>query len=201
MSRGLTTAFKNAAAAHEVIPFNLVHMAFDSGDVRIWTGHGTLTWGGYDWTGAGAVIGISAPSENVQVEAKGVTVSLSGLPADILAIALDEDYQGRQCTIYYGLFSAGSIIADPVISFRGPMDVMPITDTGETSAISVAIENRLIVLHRSRNRRWTDADQKMDYPDDKGFEFVQSIQEKPIDWGQAGSSSSGASVTSGHGGA
>jgi len=184
MSRGLSTAMKTAAGDAQVSPFNLVHLAFDSGDLRIWTGNGVLSWGGYDWTGANAVMSISSPSENMEVQAKGLTISMTGLPAELLTLALAEDYQGRTCTVYFGMFSGGAVVSDPVISFRGQIDLMPIEDTGETSTVSVVVENRLIGLHRSRNRRWTDADQKMDYPTDKGLEFMQSIQEKPIDWGK-----------------
>ncbi|MCF6304407.1 MAG: hypothetical protein L3J33_03440 [Rhodobacteraceae bacterium] len=196
MARGLQTDIKDAAAASVVNPFNLVHLAFDSGDVRLWTGRGQLSWGGETWTGAGALLKISAPNESTEVQAKGITLSLSGLPADILAIALGEDYQNRKCTVYFGTMTGGIVDADPFITFRGSMDRMPIVDSGSEATISVVVENRLLILHRSRNRRWTDADQKIDFPADKGFEYVQAIQESPIEWGK---SASGGGVTSGSG--
>jgi len=186
MSRGSSAAMIAAHGGDQLQPFNLVHLAFDSGDVRIWTGHGDLSWGGFTWTGAHSLLGISASEETGQVESKGITLSLSGLPADILAIALAEDYQGRRCTVYLGEISGGAVVVDPVVTFRGEMDTMPITDGGTAATVTLKVENRLVILHRSRNRRWTSADQKIDFPDDKGFDFVQSIQEQPIEWGQNG---------------
>lgn len=183
MSRGLKAAFKAANSATDVQPFNLVHFAFDSGDIRLWTGTGELSWDGFTWTGAGGLLGFTTPKEDTEVKANGISISLSGMPAEVLSIALGEDYQGRSCTVYYGVFSAGAIVDDPMIAFRGKMDVMPIVDSGDKSTISITVENRLIILHRSRSRRWTDEDQKIDYPDDKGFEFLQSLQEKEIEWG------------------
>ncbi len=183
MSRGASSALKAAVGAQKVQPFNMVHMAFDSGDIRLWTGRGEISWNGYTWTGASGLLGISTIEETAEVKAAGIRLSLSGVPADLLAIALAEDYQGRTATIYYGAFSGGSIVADPVVSFRGKMDVMPIADSGDASTIILEVENRLIILHRSRSRRWTDEDQKIDFPDDRGFEYVQSIQEKDIKWG------------------
>ena len=45
----------------------------------------------------------------------------------------------------------------------------------------------------SRQRRYTSEDQKIDYPNDKGLEFVAEIAEKEIVWGrsQAGSGGGG----------
>lgn len=183
MSRGLSSALKSALADKEVHPFTMVHMDFDSGSLRLWTGRGDLTWGGKTWTGSAGLLGFSTISETTEVQSKSLNISLSGMPAEILLLALDEDYQGRDCTVYFGAFSGGAIVVDPIITFRGKMDVMPISDSGDTSAITLTVENRLVVLHRSRGRKWTASDQKIDYPNDKGFNFVQSIQGKKIQWG------------------
>ena len=49
--------------------------------------------------------------------------------------------------------------------------------------MSVTAESRLIDLDVTRERRYTDADQKIDFPDDKGLEFIADIQDKEIIWG------------------
>jgi len=71
------------------------------------------------------------------------------------------------------------------------MDVMTISDSGDSSTISISVENKLIAFERSSVRRYTNEDQKIDHPSDKGFEFVTKIQEKEIIWGRPTSSSSG----------
>ncbi len=40
------------------------------------------------------------------------------------------------------------------------MDVMTITEAGDSSTISIACENKLIALERSKERRYTPEDQK-----------------------------------------
>jgi hypothetical protein len=45
-------------------------------------------------------------------------------------------------------------------------------------------ESRLIDLERSRERRYTSEDQKIDYPNDKGLEFIADLQDKEIVWGR-----------------
>jgi len=61
---------------------------------------------------------------------------------------------------------------------------MVISDSGQSAEIAISVENRLIEFERTRVRRNTAEDQKIDYPNDKGFEFVTEIQEKDIVWGR-----------------
>jgi len=62
---------------------------------------------------------------------------------------------------------------------------MVINDGSETATIQVTVENRLIEFERTRVRRYTAEDQKIDYPNDKGLEFVAEMAEKEIVWGRA----------------
>ena len=111
---------------------------------------------------------------------------MSGIQSPLLAIARDEDYQGRPITIYLGaLDDTGDLIASPTVLFSGFMDVMTISEAGETSTISVTAENKLIAFDRSYVRRYTAEDQKIDYPNDMGFEFVAKIADQEIIWGRA----------------
>ena len=87
--------------------------------------------------------------------------------------------------------SSGSLIADPTVMFSGFMDIMTITEGGDSSTISVSVENKLIAFERSKIRRYTAEDQKIDHPTDKGFEFVTAIVEKEIIWGRPTGSAGG----------
>jgi len=68
--------------------------------------------------------------------------------------------------------------------FSGRMDTMSIKDSGDTANISLTAESRLIDLERSRERRYTSEDQKIDYPNDKGLEFIADLQNQEIVWGR-----------------
>ena len=61
---------------------------------------------------------------------------------------------------------------------------MTISDNGEKSTIQVTVENKLIAFARKYVRRYTDNDQRIDHPTDKGFEYVTSIQDTEIVWGK-----------------
>ena len=194
MSRGLPTAVANAVSADVVRPVLFVQCAFDSGDLNLWGGIGDLTAGGVDYVGAGTLLAVSGIKESTELQANGATVQLSGVTEPLLSKARDEDYQGRVLKVLLGTMnSSNSLISSPFVIFSGFMDTMTITDSGDTSTIKVTVENRLIEFERSRQRRYTAEDQKIDYPNDKGLEFVTEIAEKEIVWGrsQAGSGGGG----------
>ena len=56
--------------------------------LRLWTGAGELAWNGQTFTGAGSLLGISPIEETGEVRAVGFAVKLSGLPSEILSLAL-----------------------------------------------------------------------------------------------------------------
>jgi len=176
-------------------------MNFDSGEttsnLNIWTGLGDLTFESVSYTGLGDLLSISPVEETSDISAKGISVSLTGIKDQFLDVALTHEYQGRPITVRLGAFDdTGSLIADPAIIFSGFMDTMIIAESGEYSTITVSAENKLIAFERTRVRRYTAEDQKIDYPTDKGFEFVASIVEKEILWGRPTSSASGGSTGS-----
>ena len=194
MSRGLPTAVANAVSADVVRPVLFVECAFDSGDLNLWAGIGNLTVVSTTHVGAGTLLSVSGIKESTELQANGIVVQLSGITEPLLSKARDEDYQGRELKVLLGTMdSTNTLISNPFVIFSGFMDTMTITDAGETSTIKVSVENRLIEFERSRQRRYTSEDQKIDYPNDKGLEFVAEISEKEIVWGrtQEGGSSGG----------
>jgi len=186
MSRSLTSAMQSAVTADLVRPITLVQCAFDSGNLNLWNGIGDLTVDGVDYVGAGTLLNISAISESAELTANGITVALSGVTEPLISKARDEDYQGRELKVLLGIINEdGTVSVDPVVLFSGFMDTMSLNDGGETATIQVSVENRLIEFERTRVRRYTAEDQKIDYPNDKGLEFVAEMAEKEIVWGRS----------------
>lgn len=201
MSRVLSSGMESAVEADLVRPIVLVTCAFDSGDLNLWSGIGTLTVGSVDYVGAGTLLNIGEIAESSELQANGITVTLSGITDPLLAKARDEDYQGRELTVKLGAMdAANAVITSPVTVFSGFMDTMLINDSSETATIQVNVENRLIEFERTRIRRYTAEDQKIDYPTDKGLEFVAEMAEKEIVWGRSFEGGSGSNSTRNDGG-
>lgn len=208
MSRELDPLVREELASAILEPFFTVELDFDSGPLYMWTGYGNLTIGAKTYIGAGQVLNISSVSETTEMEAKGATITVSGIPSSFLSVALQEPYQGRECRIFFAivvneklllengglmLTEAGDIIITEISGiqltevFSGELDQMNIQEDAETSVISVTAENVLIKLERPIVRRFTNEDQKSRFPNDKGLEFVAGLQDKDILWGRVAS--------------
>lgn len=185
MSRDVDPDLLNHLMGDQISPILFGRIGTDAGDVRMWTGYGPLTWGGYEWLGGGEFVGISEIEETEDVQANGLVFSLSGIPTDLLLATIVDMRQGLPGELFVGaLADTGALIGQPYSVFTGGTDVPIVDDTGDTVTISVTVESDLIAIERAKVRRMTDEDQKSDYPDDRGFEFVNSLQEAEITWGQ-----------------
>jgi hypothetical protein len=185
MSRGVSANTKTAAENQVVRPVLFFEGDFDSGVVRLWNGIGQITALSQTWEGAGDLINVTPIEETYEVKATGFSVSLSGISAQNLNLALAEDYQNRNMTIYLGFMNdSNQLVDDPFVMTRARMDVMSISQSGESTIIEITCETRMIDFERPRRRTYSDQDQKAKYPNDRGFEFVNSIQEIEIEWGK-----------------
>ena len=185
MARDLTAGMVTEVTAAALEPIIFIKAEFDSGDLNLFTGLGSISFGGDTYTGGGDLLTFSAIEETEVVEANNVTIGLTGIKSSVISIALGEDYQDRQITVWFGaLDSSGALIADPQKIFSGRMDVMQIEDGGETASISVRCESNLITLKRPKERRYTSEDQKSDHPTDTFFDQVESLQDAQVTWGR-----------------
>ena len=207
MSRDLSVNTIENISENVVYPFFATELRFDGNIVRMWTGQGTLVLAdGTEWVGLGQLLNISAIEETSEMSVKGASISLSGIPSDLLSLALSEPYQGRIAKIYFGTFQQGSILqetSDYILLqdgsrinleststgfnelFSGYMDQMNIEESGDTATIEMMVENKLIDLERARVARFTSGYQKSVYPGDLGMDFIEDLQDKRISWGRA----------------
>jgi len=184
MSRDLTAAVITEIDATELQPILLFRGEFATGIVRAWSGFGDLSWDGQTWIGTGTLLQVSAIQEASETVANGATINLTGVPLELISLALSSVRQGRDGKIYLGFLSNGAVVIDPVLVFQGRLDVPIIEENGETATISIAYESRLIDLQKPRESRYTDQDQQRAYPGDLGMAFVPSLQEKTLNWGR-----------------
>lgn len=201
MARDLTTGTKTESKKSSgAKPFLLAKLEFDSGDFRVWSGRGDLSFNSEIYTGVGDLGKISEVEEGVDQRAFGISLEISGVPSANISLALSEELQNRKAQVWLGFFDSNyALITSPVLLFRGRMDTMDIK-LGKTATIVVTAESRLIDWGRARIRRYTDADQQERFPGDKGFQFVSDTTEKQIVWGGAvAGGQGGGTVTSGQG--
>lgn len=185
----MTDAMAAACAAPVQRPALLVRMEFANGFAYAWSGLGDLAWQGMTFRGVGDLGEISGLEETLDVENKGITLSLSAISAEMAPEVLNETRILGDVTIWLAQFdSTGAIIVDPVVAWRGYMDAPTLTDGGEQCTASVAVEDDLADLNRAVFRRYTNEDQQQDFPGDTCMQFVAGLQEQITFWGRTPSS-------------
>jgi hypothetical protein len=201
MPRTLTPAMITALSAPVVRLALLASLQFADNLVNVWTGIGPTTWNSLTFQGVGTLGAISAMSEDSDVAAKNVTISLSGIPSSMMNEVLWEVRVLRTANIWLALYDAGNnLIANPVLSYQGKMDAPEITDDGQTCTCTISLENVLVDLNREVYRRFSDEDQQVDLAAtltrlslpantvDTGFTHVAGLQEQITFWGRVPSS-------------
>lgn len=192
--------------APRLSPILMVQLSFDSGNFRVWTGWGTLLWGEGDaftdhtdfsdgtgwtdtitaeWYGVGDLGFVGEIEETTEVRAVGVEIGLSGIPTEVLDIALAENWQGRPGYIYLAVLDdQGQLIGEPLLLLgEAQMDQMKLTE-GLKAAISLTLESEMIDLERTKARRFTPEQQKSQFPEDLGLDQVAALMGIEIKWGR-----------------
>lgn len=183
MARDLTSGMISAIDATVVRVAAAIEAEFGSGTVRLWTGITTLSWNSVSWSGLGELIGASEVEEGLDISAKGVALTLSGVPSDLLTLT-EDDYRNKPIRIWLlQMNEAFDAVEESYLRFAGRMDTMAIRDDGGTAVITMQCESILADLTRPRVVRYTDAEQKRLHPGDRGLEFVAKLAEKPLYWG------------------
>lgn len=118
----------------------------------------------------------------------GVAVYYVGTPKTkmgMLQEALGDIWIGAPAKIWYGLMDldTGALYGVPYLIFSGTVDKPSIHVGLDTLSITLALENRLVNLQRANQRRYTAADQKIYYPTDMAFNWVESLNDIALRWG------------------
>lgn len=183
--RDITSGFETEIEASQLAPIAMLQLEFDSGTIRMWSGIGDLTYDSNIFYGVGNLLAIESAEETNELKATSGRFRLSGVDSSMLSLSLLENYQGRPASYWFGVLDTvtRALIPDPYLVFKGKMDILEISDNGETSEVTLSAESDLIDLRVVRERKYTNEDQKSMFPTDEGLSFVANIQDISINWG------------------
>ena len=100
MTRALDAMTVAAVKAGHVPYLFFVRLDFEQ-PLRVCSAGYNIVWNGITWLGLGALGGIEPIEEQAGLEAIGVRLTLTGVPTDLIAITLGEQYQGKPCQIWF----------------------------------------------------------------------------------------------------
>lgn len=183
MPRGLDTTLAAALATGEIQPFFAAMLTFKSETVWCWTGVGNLVWNSQTFIGVGSLANIGTVQEGTDVHAYGTTVTLSGIDPVLLAECMTDMQPGAPATLWMGLLANGALIGTPYQLFNGSMDQPTVSVGVDTISITLALETKMLDFSRASNLRYTSASQRLLYPTDSSFGWVESLNDQADVWG------------------
>lgn len=183
MARG-SALITSEVAKESVHMFDLVELQFST-TVYLTNSYKDVAWNGNTYLSTG-LLSMSAVTEDTELSAGSINVTLSGVDQDNISTALTEDFINDRVLIYRGFFNDATVIVDPVLIFDGRIDSfdMPEDVTSGTSNLIWSVLSHWADFEKIAGRRTNHNDQIRYYPNDKGFEFASEII-KDIKWGRA----------------
>ena len=170
----------NLASLEVVI---LVHFAFTV-PIYVHTGIGTITFSGDNYLGVGDLGTIGGMEESEQLSPAPIELTLSSTVSTHIAEALDSGNFGDTITIYQGYRNIdGTLVADPWILARGTFEYANITLSEEDNKVTIVMQHDIVRLEEKNGRRWSDEDQRNEYPNDTFLSFIAGINNQKLLWG------------------
>jgi hypothetical protein len=190
MPRNITSNYLLALQEGYLYPAIFVAINFASGPVYVWSGYQPQILNGTVYTGAGSLLQVSTIEDGSTVQARGVSVTLSGIDPTLLPATLSEFQVGLPATIYLGLFGGEglALVGNTVVAWAGRTDQPTITVDEQTASITINLESVLLDMNVPVPYRYTNQDQQLFYSGDLGFSWVNAIQQIPIYWNQTANS-------------
>lgn len=177
------TAEAAAVLSGAHVPVALLVEMLLTAALRLNTSPVNIAWNGHEWIGAGALGSIDEVAD-VAGEQHALRFTLSGVPSDLLAVALAEPIRGKACTVRLAVLHPDThAVLDVPLAWAGTLDQMAITQQpGNTCSVSVTAEHAGAAYARPKPLRYTDADQQRLYPGDTSLRFVVSQSQHQDVW-------------------
>lgn len=81
-----------------------------------------------------------------------------------------------------GVVTPNALVVEPYRVFTGLMDVIEMLDDAKTAVLRLSAESTQLLGTRAKISRYTAEDQKKKYPNDKGLDLVNRLQDKQVVW-------------------
>ena len=185
MTRGLTTAVKNALAATPTY-CHLVYLGFatpvrktdNSFDIV-----DDIEGSSQTYNADGTFLGVgNVPESNTPIK-HSITIAFSGVDQSLISTCLNNDVLGTEVKVYRGVVSGTTCIADPFLIFHGHLSNFQVNDGGSDAVLSMMITSHFGNFEKKNGRTTADISQQRFFSGDKGFEF-SALNIRDIKWGR-----------------
>ena len=192
MSKIIESLVQSSIDSKNYVGVILVKLHFSP--IRRYTGaYQSVYWdegsGEVEYEGTGGLSSLNVLTETNELGSQSIQLVLSGIDNDTITDIFSDEYIGKPAYIWYGTLNKDTYAIEggpsgPVLIFAGRMDY-GVIEFGETATISLNVTSRLADWERSRGGRFNHSYQVNHVdPTDRGFEYMQALQNAEITWGR-----------------
>lgn len=180
ISNAISTAFSSSNVNKIIM---MIRLDFDSGTLAWNSGTNNITYNSVTYIASSTLGSVSNINESTGIKSSGITVTLSGVQQELIAELLLEPFLNRKGYVFLAMLDSNDAFnSNNVVQvFEGKIDSISGVQSKNPS-FSVSIRSRLSDWERTRNIKYTDADQQKIHVGDKGMEFIPQLSQKKIIW-------------------
>jgi len=166
---------------HPAVLFDLV---LDSGELNFWGGNYPLPANGKTYVSLPGIDGGISIDQSLRIEGLSGDIQLSGSVAEILAIALSENFQNRVAKLFIVSLTEAGLVSSIQQEFSGLIDDIRIQEGPNNPTIEIIIRGTFSDLEVAAEIRYAAADQSEVDPDDTFFAFLEAAREAEPPFGR-----------------
>lgn len=121
----------------------------------------------------GFLQGMGSINESSKLAIGSIDLVLSGVNQAMISDLLNYGHLNKKITIQRAYInSTTNALIEAISIFSGRVDGMQISDTNDTSEITLSVSNHWSDFNRKAGRTTTSNSQQQFFPDDKGFDYI-----------------------------
>jgi len=184
MSRGIHADVITELAKDSFNTAHLVSIDFET-PIYLTESQYNIDHGGNTYVSSSSLTGISDISEASDIQVGSMTIGLSGVSQEYIAILLGQNYIDKRVVISrVVLTDINAIIGSPIVIYDGRIQSYSIKDGVNSSSISLVASSHWADFEKKSGRRTNSNSQKIHFSTDKGFEFAPNTM-RDLKWGRA----------------
>jgi hypothetical protein len=121
-------------------------------------------------------------TENGEAQIEEITITFSNITSTVKDLIEDGNYTNTSVNIYIAFFDNNETIVDATTYFSGIIGNCSITESDQSSHLSMVVQNHWANWQLKKGRHFTDESQQHVFSGDKGFEYADQTKED-IRWG------------------
>lgn len=180
--RNIDAAMLAELEAGVVYPRIWVEVQLDGSTLRYWNGEKNITWNGQTWIGNGLFKDVGELSESIDSES-GFSIDFAGESTALISTILNNVMRGKTGKVFFGFVSASNAVIATPIEFNGRLDSVEFKHAPDEANVRLNYDGDSVRMNDAKEFRYNAETQKIFYPSDLGFEFMEQLENYEGVWG------------------